>query len=98
MVNIHTSHRMVLLLPAGMYVVLVLLVAVIPAQHEAQLESKMEKRYVSDIVARGRKVYQSLNCVACHTQQVRGNPRTYPPGLERISRPALSPCARSTER
>ena len=36
--NIHQSHKMILLLPAGMYLLLVILCAVVPAEIERQRE------------------------------------------------------------
>ena len=73
MPSIHTSHRMVFWIPALMYLVLVALCAVWPAEIELAREAKAEKPIVDDIVARGRRVFRSYNCGCCHTMQVRGD-------------------------
>ncbi len=73
--SIHTSHRAIFLLPAGIYVVLVLLCAVWPAHALKQSEEGMPRLIEGALVKRGREVYRSFNCVTCHTQQVRGNER-----------------------
>lgn len=71
--NIHQSHRMILLLPAGIYLLLVILCAVVPAEIELQREAQAPRAAPHPGVEEGRKVYRSLNCAACHTQQIRGD-------------------------
>ena len=71
--NIHQSHRAILLVPAGIYIVLVIVCAVIPAQVEARREALVPRAAPNVIVERGRAVYRDLNCSSCHTQQVRGD-------------------------
>ncbi len=74
--NIHTSHRMVFLLPAGIYVVLVAAIAVLPAMQAASKEAELEEPPVTKLAAWGRELYRkSFNCVVCHTQQIRGDVR-----------------------
>jgi cytochrome c oxidase cbb3-type subunit 2 len=73
--NIHTSHRMILLLPATIYLLLVVLCAVLPALAEQDLEAKIPKPFPNQLVDRGRELYKSFNCVTCHTQQIRGDAR-----------------------
>ncbi len=70
--SVHTSHRAILLLPAGLYVVLVLLCAVWPALRLKAEEARTPRPPHDALVERGRAVYRSFNCVTCHTQQVRG--------------------------
>jgi cytochrome c oxidase cbb3-type subunit 2 len=71
--NIHQSHRLILLLPLSMYVALVIVCAVIPAQIEARREAQAPKAAPNPIVERGRAVFLQFNCTSCHTQQVRGD-------------------------
>lgn len=74
--NIHTSHRMIFFLPAGLYLVLVFLVVIIPATQAANEEAQVEKAHETELAQWGRKLYrESFNCVACHTQQIRGDER-----------------------
>jgi len=75
--NIHTSHRMVFLLPAGIYLVLVLLIAILPAMQAERDEASIEEFPLTPAAAWGRDVYRKrFNCVVCHTQQVREDSRT----------------------
>ena len=71
--NIHTSHKMIFFLPAGMYLLLVFGIAIVPAREAQKQEATFEKPYVSPNEAWGRELYRtSFNCVVCHTQQIRG--------------------------
>ncbi len=71
--NIHQSHRMILVLPAAIYVFLVIVCAVIPAEIERDREATARRAAPHALVERGREVFLSYNCVTCHTQQVRGD-------------------------
>jgi cytochrome c oxidase cbb3-type subunit 2 len=73
--NIHTSHRMILLIPAVIYLGLVYVCAVWPAMTQQEIEARIERPFVDPLVERGFQVYRSYNCVTCHTQQVRGDAR-----------------------
>lgn len=74
--NIHTSHRAIFLVPASIYIVLVILVVIIPANQAAKEEAAIEAPYVTDVAAWGRRLYrESFNCVVCHSQQIRGDER-----------------------
>lgn len=75
MVSIHTNHRLLLILPASLYIVLVALCAVWPAVLEQQKEAQVERSEETPLAERGRKLYGSFNCVTCHTQQIRGDER-----------------------
>jgi cytochrome c oxidase cbb3-type subunit 2 len=74
MVNIHTSHRLILLLPAVIYLVLVVLTAIIPAQQARDAYPPDGGIQRSALVEQGRQVYIAYGCVNCHTQQIRGDP------------------------
>ena len=95
--SIHTSHRTILLLPFLIYVGLVLVVAVFPA-------IALEKRYPpnpssrigagSDLVRDGERVFTSLGCPVCHTQQIRGDERVRVQLGDRLVHPVREPDAR----
>ncbi len=73
--SIHTNHRLLFILPASIYLVLVYLCAVWPAMIEQEAMEKLDKPPENEVVARGRELYGSFNCVTCHTQQIRGDAR-----------------------
>lgn len=72
--NIHTSHRAILGVSVGIYLLLVLLVAILPA---AALKGRypVTEEWVNPLVERGRVLYRRYGCVYCHTQQIRGDER-----------------------
>ena len=71
--DMHKSHRFVFWAPALLYVALVVVVAVLPAMAAKKNEDEQRRPDVSDIIARGRELYRSYNCVCCHSQQIRGD-------------------------
>jgi len=73
--SIHTNQRLLFGICAISYVVLVAVCAVWPAILESQAESKREAAYEDPLILRGRDLYRAYNCVACHTQQIRGDER-----------------------
>lgn len=73
--NVHTSHRTLLLLPAGIYLLLVFLCALWPALVQSEEDARVPAPYADPLIERGRAVYRAYNCVTCHTQQVRGDVR-----------------------
>jgi len=77
MVNIHTSHRMIFLLPAGIYLVLVFVCAIWPAMIQKEIDAQVPKPFPNELADRGRELYLSYNCVTCHTQQIRADPRVH---------------------
>jgi cytochrome c oxidase cbb3-type subunit 2 len=71
--NIHTSHKLIFFLPAGIYLLLVFGIAILPALEAQRQEDTYEVAYVTPNEAWGRELYrESFNCVVCHTQQIRG--------------------------
>lgn len=103
--DIHTSHRTILLLPLGIYVLLVLVVAWLPAE-------RLNRAYPADgqvagarpgasgvfgdpsLVARGEQVFKAWNCAVCHTQQIRGDERVRVQVGDRWMVPVRAPDAR----
>jgi len=74
-VSMHTSHRLLLVVPASIYVLLVFVCAVLPAAQEQAAEERIEAPPPNPLVERGRDLYRAYNCVTCHTQQIRGDAR-----------------------
>ncbi len=72
--NIHTSHRTIFFLSAGIYLLLVVAIAILPAMGEQQREADYVPLALSDAAEWGRELYRNdFNCVVCHTQQIRGD-------------------------
>jgi cbb3-type cytochrome c oxidase subunit II len=95
--SIHTSHRTILLLPFLIYVGLVLMVAVFPAidldlRYPPDPASKLGSG--SDLIARGERVFTSLGCYVCHTQQIRGDEAVRVQLGDRLVHPVREPDAR----
>ncbi|MDA1195018.1 MAG: cbb3-type cytochrome c oxidase subunit II [Planctomycetota bacterium] len=93
-INIHTSHRLLLALSAGTYLILVYLCAVWPAMVEQTAMEALPRPDHGELVARGREVYKSFNCVTCHTQQIRGDARRAYAVDDRVVVPVLEADAR----
>jgi cytochrome c oxidase cbb3-type subunit 2 len=72
--DIHTSHRTFLALTGGIYLVLVVLVAIVPAVQMDRAHPPGDPGH-SPEEARGFEVYKSEGCWYCHTQQIRGDER-----------------------
>jgi cytochrome c oxidase cbb3-type subunit 2 len=92
--SIHTNHRLLFGLAAGIYLVLVGLCAIWPATVAQRAEAEVAKPLENEFVSRGRRVYASLNCVTCHTQQIRGDARLAREVDGRLEIPVLAPDAR----
>ena len=70
--NFHTDHRLLLTVSAGLFLLLSLGIAVLPALEMQRLTDDLPaKPTLSAAQANGLRVYVSEGCVACHTQQVR---------------------------
>lgn len=90
--DIHTNHRTLFALAGGSYVLLVVLVAILPAVAQ-------ERAYPApppsgkDLVEEGRRLYASWNCNTCHTQLIRGDERYAEwrevPGVQPGAKPEL---------
>ena len=72
MLNFHKEHKNLVLAALIIFVALSILVAIVPAyQMQATIPIPSQEPLTSQEV-KGLRVYVSENCVACHTQQVRG--------------------------
>jgi cytochrome c oxidase cbb3-type subunit 2 len=72
--RIHSSHQLILILATGIYLILVLLCAILPALTLAQAYPP-PKVPLEAHAAHGRELYVAYGCIACHTQQIRGDER-----------------------
>ena len=72
--DVHTSLRTFFTIAGGLYLVLVLACAILPAA-SMEREFPPTKTWVDERVAKGRKLYQSYGCIYCHTMQIRGDER-----------------------
>jgi len=72
--DVHESHRTFFAVAAGLYLLLVLGCAILPANALAKRYPPTGKT-VDLRVERGRALYQQYGCVSCHTQQIRGDER-----------------------
>jgi cytochrome c oxidase cbb3-type subunit 2 len=72
--SIHTNAKLFMALAGGIYLILVVFVALLPA--EAMRREYPPSEVPADpLVADGFAVYKSYGCFYCHTQQIRGDAR-----------------------
>lgn len=93
MISFHTNHRLLAIVPLAMFASLTCLIAIFPAigmnlRHPAPEEAPA----LSASVRLGKALYLVENCSACHTMQVRADPRL--PADESGNFPALAQDAR----
>src|SRR5680860_640346 len=72
MLNFHKEHKNLVLTALIVFVALSILVAIIPAFQMQNTMPLPSQEALTDQEMKGLRVYVSENCVACHTQQVRG--------------------------
>lgn len=78
--TLHQNHRLLIGLSAGLYLLLSIVIAVLPA-FEAQRAQALPGIVVpTDSVSRGRDLYLKEGCGVCHTQFVRNLPLDRPYG------------------
>ena len=73
--DVHTSLRTFFAIAGGLYILLVLACAILPAASMQQQYPATKQAYVNEYVERGRKLYKSYGCIYCHTMQIRGDER-----------------------
>jgi cytochrome c oxidase cbb3-type subunit 2 len=79
MVSFHTSHRLLLIVPATLFAVLTAAIAIVPAVAlNIRHGPTGETAPVAADVERGRRLYIAEGCGVCHTQQVRVDTRRLP--------------------
>lgn len=72
MFNFHKDHKMLVIVALGVFVLLSVLIAIVPASNLQYVEPLPTAEPLSEMERKGLSVYVSENCMACHTQQVRG--------------------------
>lgn len=83
--NIHNSHRAIFLIPAVTYLILVVLIAILPAMNAQEADEVYAEPQLTNSERWGRELYRNVfNCVPCHTMQVRGDPRVPPDVYGRV--------------
>jgi cbb3-type cytochrome c oxidase subunit II len=92
--SIHTSHHAILLLPFCIYVVLVVIVAVLPALEWNRDYPPSGRPPPTELVRQGEREFISQGCTVCHTQQIRGDERSRLQQGDRLVIPVLPPDAR----
>jgi cytochrome c oxidase cbb3-type subunit 2 len=92
-ISFHTNHRLLAIVPIAVFAGLTGLIAIVPAiGMNLRYPAPDEPRRVSKSVELGRALYLKENCSACHTMQVRSDPRLPADELGRL--PALGQDAR----
>ncbi len=78
--NFHVNPRLLFGTAFGVFVILTLMIAVIPAIQIQQTPPTPGLQPLSEKAARGRDIYVREGCSYCHTQQVRPLPQDEPFG------------------
>jgi cytochrome c oxidase cbb3-type subunit 2 len=73
-ISFHTDHRLLAIVPVGVFLALSLVIAVFPAIQENR-RFPPSGAALPESVARGREIYRMEGCTYCHTQQVRQDTR-----------------------
>lgn len=72
MFNFHKDHKKLVIVALGVFVLLSVFIAIVPASNLQYVEPFPTDEALTQTERAGLNVYVSENCVACHTQQVRG--------------------------
>ena len=76
MISFHTNHKLLAAVPITIFAALTCLIAIFPAiGMNLAYPPPDDARPVAESVRRGRELFLKENCSACHTQQVRSDPR-----------------------
>ena len=78
--GLHTNHRAIVAAAAGVFFVLTLVMAVLPALREQALSAPARITPRAGEAERGRQVFMREGCGFCHTQFVRDLPMDRPYG------------------
>jgi len=71
MLNLHKDHKNLVLLALGVFTILSIGVAIMPAYQMEEYQPIPGQKDLTISERRGLHIYVSEGCVACHTQQVR---------------------------
>jgi len=69
--SMHTQHRLLIGIPALIFLILSLIISVLPAYEIEKTKPLKGIVAASDVVSKGRKIYLEEGCGVCHTQFVR---------------------------
>jgi cytochrome c oxidase cbb3-type subunit 2 len=78
--GLHTDHRAIVTVAIGMFFVLTLVMAILPAFREQAVSAPIAVTPRTAEAERGRQVYMREGCGFCHTQMVRDLPMDRPYG------------------
>jgi len=73
--DVHTSLRTFFSVAGGLYLVLVLACAILPAASMQRQYPPKKDPYINEYVENGRRLYKKYGCIYCHTMQIRGDER-----------------------
>lgn len=72
MFNFHKDHKLLVITALSVFVLLSIFIAIVPATNLQYVEPLPTAEPLTETERAGLRVYVSENCMACHTQQVRG--------------------------
>jgi cytochrome c oxidase cbb3-type subunit 2 len=72
MFNFHKDHKKLVIVSLSVFVILSIFIAIVPASNLQYVEPFPTDEALTQTERAGLNVYVAENCVACHTQQVRG--------------------------
>ena len=88
--SMHTDHRLIVGSAAGLFLLLSITIAILPAFEAEKTEPLPGIVVLTEEAARGREIYLKEGCGVCHTQFVRDLPvdapygRGTPPGRHTV--------------
>lgn len=72
--NFHVNHRLLFGMAWGIFVVLTIIIAIVPAYRSMEVPATPGLQPLTATQERGRQIYISEGCSYCHTQQLRPVP------------------------
>lgn len=72
MFNFHKDHKKLVIVALSVFVILSIFISVVPASNLQYVQPFPTDEALTEAERAGLNVYVQENCVACHTQQVRG--------------------------
>jgi cytochrome c oxidase cbb3-type subunit 2 len=72
--NFHVDHRLLFGMAAGIFIVLTVIIAIVPALRSMDVPPTPGLQPLTAVEERGRQIYVAEGCSFCHTQQLRPVP------------------------